>query len=135
MVERNQEKEALGAGELADRKILVVEDEEVVRRLVVRLLRAAGFGVIEAESEDDALAIAQGGQAFDLLLTDVVMPKIDGRLLYERMAKHRTDLPVLYMSGYTDKEELLRGENFLQKPFSPDELVNKVRQMLTGSLK
>jgi two-component system, cell cycle sensor histidine kinase and response regulator CckA len=102
-------------------RILYVEDEEVVRNLVKELLENFGYEVLEAATPSEALQIATD-ELFDLLLTDVVMPQMNGRQLALRIREKRPDLHVLYMSGYSpetalDGEHLEPTEFFLQKPF------------------
>jgi PAS domain S-box-containing protein len=116
--------------------ILLVEDEAVVRRLAREILEQTGYVVLEAPDALEALAIAQSHpEQIDLLVTDVVMPKLNGRELAERLTRVVGDLRVLYTSGYTDSEivqdgTLLPGTAFLQKPFTVAQLVEKVRQLL-----
>jgi PAS domain S-box-containing protein len=116
--------------------ILVVEDEPAVRSVACQALRAHGYVVLAAP---DAAAALQGavppGIRLDLLLTDVVMPGMSGRALAERLVAERPGLRVLYMSGYTDDAigehgVLDPGLEYLQKPFSPDDLARKVRAVL-----
>jgi CheY-like chemotaxis protein len=116
--------------------ILLVEDEEIVRRLVITVLEEKGYSLLEAERGDEALALVQAhpGQ-IDLLITDVVMPGMSGRVLAEQLAALRPGQKVLYTSGYTDdavvRHGLLTAEvEFLSKPFSPTALAAKVRQVL-----
>ena len=116
--------------------ILLVEDEEPVRRLLAYILRHRGYQVFDAPGGDEALAIfAQHGDSIHLLLTDMVMPKMTGRELCERLRKIRPSLRVVFMSGYTD-DVLVRtgalspGMSFLQKPLRPDALAAKVRAAL-----
>ena len=117
--------------------ILVVEDEELVRKLVCETLSAHGYHVIEALSTTDAIKIAsQLKETIHLLLTDVIMPDMNGRVLYEKVAALRPDIQILYMSGYTDNVIvhhgiLDEGINFLQKPFTLHSLTHKVKQVLT----
>jgi PAS domain S-box-containing protein len=116
--------------------ILVVEDESMVRDLVVRILQRNGYEVIGAGSLKEALTEIQSRQAgIDLLLTDVVMPVDSGPKVAERLRKYFPDLPVLYMSGYTDAAlgvygVLNPGISLLQKPFSSAQLLTNVREML-----
>ncbi|MCX5770728.1 MAG: response regulator [Candidatus Hydrogenedentes bacterium] len=118
--------------------ILVVEDETSVRKLACNILKSHGYDVIEAGSSPDALRLAEAhGGPIDLLLTDVVMPQMNGRELYRQIALLRPDLKVLYMSGYTDDVIAHHGVldaqiEFLQKPFTVDGLVRKVHQMIAG---
>lgn len=116
--------------------ILLVEDQEIVRKLAVRALRAKGYNVIEAEDGKQALIKynEQEGR-IDLLLTDVVMPLISGKQLYEHLLKITPDLKSLFMSGYTENAiahhgVLEKGTNFIQKPFRPIDLALKVREVL-----
>ncbi|HXC63578.1 MAG TPA: ATP-binding protein [bacterium] len=119
--------------------ILVAEDDEQVRRLACKALRKAGYHVLEARSGDHALE--QDGLLpgpLDLLLSDVVMPRMGGRQLAEALAARRPGLKVLFMSGYTENSIvhhgiLEKGVSFLQKPFTPDGLARKVRDVLDGA--
>ena len=119
-----------------DENILLVEDNEQVRTLVLTVLQEYGYQVIEASSGEDALNVmdSHDGQ-LDLLLTDVVMPGLNGRELYEIVVKRHPDIKVLFMSGYTDnviahRGVLNEGIVFLQKPFTAQGLALKVRQAL-----
>jgi CheY-like chemotaxis protein len=116
--------------------ILLVEDEEGVRELARDILRASGYAVIEARNGPEALLLSERHQGpLDLLLTDVVMPRMSGRELAERLAPLRPSMSVLYMSGYTDDAIIRHGvlgadTAFLQKPFTPATLVQRVRETL-----
>jgi PAS domain S-box-containing protein len=116
--------------------ILLVEDEDMVRRLIGQVLLSHGYRVIEASSGQEALdAVARHHGRIDLLLTDVVMAGMSGRELAEKLASLLPDLKVLYMSGYTDDAILRHGvfhksAAFLGKPFSPGVLVNKLHEVL-----
>lgn len=116
--------------------VLVVEDEPMVRKLARETLEAYRYTVIEAESPNKGLQIASTYEGhIHLLLTDVIMPGMNGRELYEKSAVVRPDLKVLYMSGYTDNVivhhgVLDEGVNFLQKPFTVLSLTQKVRRVL-----
>jgi two-component system cell cycle sensor histidine kinase/response regulator CckA len=120
--------------------ILIVEDEPSVRRLTRHVLELHGYTVLEAESSEVALRIAEERDGlFSLLLTDVVMPKMGGRQLAEALVGRWPQLKVLYMSGYMDDAVLRYGvveslTAFLQKPFLPAQLVWKVREVLDGSV-
>ncbi|MBU1274384.1 MAG: response regulator [Proteobacteria bacterium] len=116
--------------------ILVAEDEQTVRAVVCQALRRLGYRVLETDGGEKALALAAEKYLhLDLLLTDVVMPRMSGKDLYDRLRAHRPDLKVLYMSGYTDNVIahhgiLDSGVAFLQKPVSAASLARKVRQVL-----
>jgi two-component system cell cycle sensor histidine kinase/response regulator CckA len=116
--------------------ILLVEDDEMVRTLVRETLERNGYKILDAAGPIEARRIAdQYRLPIQLLITDVVMPKVSGRDLAEQLIRKRRDLKVLYMSGYTDNAVLnsgiLRKEvAFLQKPFTPVALTDKVREVL-----
>jgi signal transduction histidine kinase/ActR/RegA family two-component response regulator len=120
--------------------ILLVEDELAVRNLARDVLRAQGYTVLEARDGRHALEISElRFGAIDLLVTDVVMPGIGGCELATRLAELRPAMPVIYMSGYTDTAivhhgVLDPGTTFLQKPFTPNALARKVRQVLDAVL-
>ena len=116
--------------------ILLVEDEEAVRSLTSRILERQGYRVLSAQHGRDALEIATREEGrIDLVLTDIVMPGINGRGLVERLAGIRPHIKSLYMSGYTDDDIIRRGfvepsKAFLQKPFTSDALIQIVRKVL-----
>jgi two-component system cell cycle sensor histidine kinase/response regulator CckA len=120
----------------AGETILVVEDEESVRRLARRVLEAQGYTVLEAINGADALRIAADyAGVIDLLLSDVVMPEVGGRLLAERLTAARPETEVMFMSGYTDDDILRRGllqrgQRLIQKPFTATALAHDVRTLL-----
>jgi two-component system, cell cycle sensor histidine kinase and response regulator CckA len=118
--------------------ILLVEDEEALRRLSKMALESSGYTVLEAPNGEEALTICQQHATIvHLLLTDVVMPKMSGRQLADLTRALRPNLKVLYLSGYTD-DAIIRhgvlesGVSFLQKPFTPSVLNRKVREVLDG---
>ena len=116
--------------------VLVVEDEENVRRLVAEVLEGQGYEVLEASGGEEALQIMEGyGGRVDLILTDVVMPGISGRELGKRSVERWGMVKVLYMSGFFFEERvslnvLEEGMNYVQKPFTIDALTRKVREVL-----
>lgn len=116
--------------------ILVVEDEEEVRGLTVRILKEHGYKVLEAAQGLDAFVICDEYEGpIHLLLTDVVMPKMSGRDLGGHIAEIRPGIKLLYMSGYTDDTIAHHGilekdMNYIQKPFSVENLARKVREVL-----
>jgi signal transduction histidine kinase/ActR/RegA family two-component response regulator len=122
-----------------DETILVVEDDDAVRRMTREFLKISGYTVLEARSGADAIQFMERReQPIDLVLTDVLMPGMKGRELVERLAKLRSGLKVLYMSAYTEDAAinigvLSPGTAFIEKPFSPDELAHKVREVLSAS--
>lgn len=126
------------AGEKLDgtETILLVEDAEPLRRLAQSLLEASGFRVLSAGTGEEALELAaRSGRVFDLLLTDVVMPGMNGRALAEQMVARAPALRVLYMSGYTDSfiaghGVLKPGVQLIHKPFTEEALLRKIREVL-----
>jgi two-component system cell cycle sensor histidine kinase/response regulator CckA len=119
-----------------DETLLLVEDDEQVRSLCAKVLRQFGYDVIEAARPSEAIAAAASHPgAIELLLTDVVMPEMGGRLLAEHLASERPRMRVLFMSGYTDDATVRHGVlesavAFIQKPFTPDALARSVRRAL-----
>ena len=116
--------------------ILLVDDDAAVRRFARRILTQQGFHVIEAADGAEALDVASAyADPVHLLLTDVIMPKVNGLVLAERLLRKRPDISVLYMSGYVEGSMLLakRPESILlQKPFTPNGLIEAVRQVLAS---
>jgi two-component system cell cycle sensor histidine kinase/response regulator CckA len=116
--------------------VLLVEDEDGVRMLVRMTLERSGYHVLQASNPKEAVAVAE---AFDgpihLLLSDVIMPESEGPPLFDRLTKERPALRALYMSGYANdamvqRELRIEGARFLQKPFTPQALKRKVREVL-----
>lgn len=118
--------------------VLLVEDEDAVRSLARRILEKRGYTVLTARTGPEALRIAERHDGpIHLILTDVVMPEMSGRELAERIAPTRPDARTLFMSGYTEDDVLRRGvlnegAAFLEKPFTPSALAQKVREVLDG---
>ena len=116
--------------------LLLAEDDDTLRALGARVLGALGYNVLVARTGSEALQIvAEYEGAIDLVATDVVMPEMNGSQLVELVLQARPEVRVLFMSGYTDDEVMRRGvidgqTAFLQKPFTPDLLAHKVREVL-----
>jgi two-component system cell cycle sensor histidine kinase/response regulator CckA len=116
--------------------VLLVEDEDAVRRIAAEFLRKQGYTVLEAHQGGDALLICRRTESvIHLMVTDVVMPGMSGRELVENLAPLKPEMRILYMSGYTDNAivhhgVLEPGVNFLQKPFTLNDLARKVRDVL-----
>jgi DNA-binding NtrC family response regulator len=118
--------------------ILVVEDAESFRLLVRELLEEAGYTVIDAAGPDAALALLESAPAIDLVLTDIVMPKMRGPEFVKRLIAVRPHARVVFMSGYSDNSmggvsTLDVGAYFVQKPFTMDQLMDTIRQALADA--
>ena len=107
-----------------------------VRNLTCKVLERGGYMVVPVASAREGLLVAEGSTALDLVVTDVVMPGgMSGVEMGERLSRSRPNLPVLYVSGYTDDVKFhsptgTRGLHFLSKPFQPDELLTRVKSMI-----
>jgi len=116
--------------------ILVVEDDPGIRDLSSKILRRYGYDVLSASDGDEARRISEGHEgAIDLLLSDVVMPGMNGPMVAEMLTRMRPGLKVVFMSGYTDSTVVRQGVMerdlpFLQKPFTPERLANKIVEVL-----
>jgi len=131
------QRDEIGSLPKGNETVLLVEDELPVRNLVAHVLRDQGYRVLVATNGEEALSTAQeyGADRIHLLLTDVVMPQMGGKELADQLKTLKPNIKVLFISGYTDNAivhhgVLNPGTNFLQKPFSPDALVRKVREVL-----
>jgi CheY-like chemotaxis protein len=120
--------------EIRPRRVLVVEDEALVRLLVVQILEEAGYEVCEAAEAKGALAQLQSGEFIDLMVTDVGLPGVNGKQLADQARGLRPDLKVLFMTGYADTglldAKLPHGVDLITKPFDLDELANKAGALL-----
>jgi CheY-like chemotaxis protein len=115
--------------------ILLVEDEGQVRKAVGRQLRSLGYHVIEAADARAAMAVVEGKHAIDLLLSDLVMPGMDGRRLATLVTAARPEIEVLFMSGYTEhiamrSSSLVPSDRLLAKPFTQQQLSTAVRRAM-----
>jgi signal transduction histidine kinase/CheY-like chemotaxis protein len=130
--------ESPGASQ-GDETILVVEDDDAIRRMTREFLTIKGYTVMEARSGAEAIEfLGNHPEPIDLVLTDVMMPGMKGRELGERLAELRTGIKILYMSAHTedtimDQAMLVPGTPFIEKPFSPEELASKVREVLVAN--
>jgi CheY-like chemotaxis protein len=116
--------------------ILLVEDDDGVRAIARTILRRNGYSILEAGTPEQAISLCAKHSEIRLIVTDVIMPKMSGPELSRHLRRHRPGARVLFMSGYTDdsltRYPLEAGEAFLQKPFTPDSLLRKVREVLEG---
>jgi len=110
-------------------KVLVVEDERLVRELLVEKLRDAGFDVLEAANGAEAIASFQS-QNPDVLLTDIRLPGgCDGWDLAERCRSAKPDIPVIYSTGYSDQTRMVPGAVLLKKPYRPAQIVSAIEKL------
>ncbi len=119
---------------MANVKILIVDDDPIVLTSCKRVLEAEGFEVCMVPSADKALEVMKN-KTFDILLIDVKMPERDGMYLMRAVKKQWPEVPIVVMSGYPTPETIAEGlklgaEEFIAKPFTPDELLKIVRQVL-----
>ena len=115
--------------------ILLAEDESLLRELGETILRQAGYKVVTAPGAEDLRSlVSEYPDSVDLLLTDVLMPGLGGQELVGLVRRRWPDIRVLYMSGYSSEEidDLDRAAGFLQKPFTPGELMQKIADVLNG---
>ena len=119
--------------------ILLVEDDEALRTMITEIVEGGGYSAIAASDGAQALLLAKAHDGpIHLVLTDIVMPRIGGREVVQRLLKSRPDARILYMSGYTGNAAinhgaLAEGEPFIQKPFSAEDLLRKIREQLDAS--
>jgi two-component system cell cycle sensor histidine kinase/response regulator CckA len=131
--------EAAPEGARGSETVLMVDDDNAVRDLIRKVLELEGYTILTAHNGQGALAACEAHQGrIDLLITDVVMPDVSGRELAERLTQECSETKVLYISGYTDDAivrhgVLQEGTHFLQKPFTPQALVRKVRAVLDAN--
>ncbi|MFC3101158.1 response regulator [Altererythrobacter lauratis] len=117
-------------------RILLVEDEDMVRAVAERALARQGYDIVTASDGDEGLELVRGGEKFDLVVSDVVMPAMDGPAMAREIRKLQPRLPILFMSGYA--EEQLRNQidieamHFMPKPFSVQQIADKVAGILAG---
>ena len=120
--------------EPAMRRVLVVEDEALVRLLVVQVLEEAGFAVHEAAEAQGALELLKSGDFIDLMVTDVGLPGVNGRQLADQARGLKPDQKILFMTGYADTDlldsNLPYGVDLIAKPFDLDELTAKANALL-----
>ena len=118
--------------------ILLVEDDDMVRGMITQMLKAIGYSVIAAATPGEALSLCEKGDTtVDLVITDVVMPVMNGRELRDKLRVVRPEIKVLFVSGYTSNVVvhhgiLEEGVHFLQKPFSMNDLSRKISEALAG---
>jgi PAS domain S-box-containing protein len=129
---------AAGPTERGTETILVAEDDDALRALILRVLTGNGYSVLEARNGRAALELCTTHKGrIDLVLSDVIMPELGGRALVERLDRSQPDARVIFMSGYTDDDVFRRAlidhqTDFLQKPFTPDMLLRRVRDVLAA---
>jgi DNA-binding response OmpR family regulator len=118
--------------------VLLIEDDQSLRDLLCETLEGAGYTVLVAQGGDKALQIGdEYPGAIQLIVTDVIMPGLTGRQAAEKIKSSRSEVEILFISGYTSeaiaKHGVLEpGANYLSKPFAPDDLLRKVRDVLDG---
>ncbi len=113
--------------------ILVVEDDAIVRMLIVDVLQELDFSVLEADGSEQAMELLENAaQPIDLLMTDVGLPGMDGRELAAKARQLREKMPILFASGYAETLEVAEGMAVIGKPFSIDQLRDKVKSLLTA---
>lgn len=135
-VKKLPQREAFPSFVSGNETVLLAEDEDMVRSLCRQVLESCGYNVVEARNGIEALELFNDSNTkIDLLMTDIVMPKMGGKELAENLKKLSPDLPILFMSGYPDDAVVRHGiidadMNYLQKPFTFNDLTNKIRSLL-----
>ncbi|MBK5477299.1 MULTISPECIES: response regulator [unclassified Pseudomonas] len=113
--------------------ILVVEDDAIVRMLIVDVLEELEFQVLEAADAEEALKVVKdSNNVINLMMTDVGLPDMDGKQLATKVRELRPDLPILFASGYADSIDVPAGMHVIGKPFSIDQLRDKVKAILAA---
>jgi two-component system cell cycle sensor histidine kinase/response regulator CckA len=135
----SDEEELLVTQPASSDTILLVEDEGYVRAVACEILESAGYNVIVAKTGQEALAVFEKHGPFALLVTDVVMPDMNGRELAKKLISLQPNLKTIYMSGYTDsaaiRQDFQSADNaYLQKPFTLEGLTNKVKEVLQATV-
>ena len=138
MAEEAHKFERASAGKYASGTVLVVEDEKPVRELTVRMLQSLGYSVLSAASGREAIEISNTFRGtISMLVTDVVMPEMNGRQVADALLNARPGIKVLYLSGYTEQAIINHGvdagRDFLAKPFSRETLSKKLNEVMSGS--
>lgn len=114
--------------------VLVVDDEAMIRKLVTWILQRKGYGVVEAPDGEAGISSFEENEGIGLILSDVVMPKLDGVSMVRRLREQRPSIPVLFMSAYTGHERPELDEvdldHLLSKPFTPDQLIERIERVL-----
>lgn len=114
--------------------ILVVEDDAIVRMLIVDVLEELEFHVLEAADAEEALKLVEStAQIIDLMMTDVGLPDMDGKQLATKVRELRPSLPILFASGYAENIDMPADMQVIGKPFSIDQLRDKVKSMLPAA--
>jgi DNA-binding response OmpR family regulator len=113
--------------------ILVVEDDAIVRMLIVDVLEELEFQVLEAADAEEALKVVKdSNNVINLMMTDVGLPDMDGKQLATKVRELRPDLPILFASGYAESIDVPAGMHVIGKPFSIDQLRDKVKAILAA---
>ncbi|HEY3856012.1 MAG TPA: MASE1 domain-containing protein [Verrucomicrobiae bacterium] len=139
--EEEESTQIVPTGDRGSETVLLVEDEELVRMMLVEVLKAAGYSVLDARHGEDALELAgKFDDQIHLLVTDMTMPGFSGSELARRLGEQRPAMRVLFISGYTDQDtsqwsKVSQPVQFLQKPFHPDVFLTRARQILDRAVK